>query len=135
MANQFLIGSTGSQSLLGRGMKRGLGALLALGIAGLMSACGGGGAAAPTNLPDAPITILPSTANVYPFQPQTFTISGGRAPYQVFSQNTTVVPNPTVNGSTFTLTPNNVISDVTVTLEVDPFTVGLGTTVVFCENT
>ncbi len=118
MANQFLIGSTASQSLLGRGMRRGLGALLALGIAGLMSACGGGGAAAPTNLPDAPITILPSTANVYPFQPQTFTISGGRAPYQVFSQNTTVVPNPTVNGSTFTLLPNNVISDVTVILEV-----------------
>lgn len=50
----------------------------------------------------------------------TFTISGGVAPYQspAFSDNTAVVPNATVSGSTFTVNPNPVFASTAVTMTV-----------------
>lgn len=121
MANQLLTGNAAQMSHLDtkrRWIKRLLAAAVAAGAAVLLTACGGGGAAAPTNSPDNPVTVLPSTASVYPNEATTFTISGGRTPYVVASQNPTIIPNPTVSGSTFTVRPNNVTTDTAVTLEI-----------------
>ncbi len=136
MANQLLTGNFGKPrvasdfGLNSLWIKRGLAAGLVAATAALITACGGGGAAAASNAPEAPVTVLPSTANVYPNEAATFTMSGGKLPYIVVSQNTAVVPNPTVVGSTFTLRPNNVTSDITVVIEVRDSSVPIKTTTV-----
>lgn len=115
MANQLLIGSTGFTGCL---TKRGVTAFFAAAAAVLITACGGGGVSAPPASPDSPLSVLPTAATVYPGVDTTFTISGGRAPYRVASQNASVVPNPTISGSTFTVRPNAVVANAVVTLDI-----------------
>ena len=66
-----------------------------------------------------PLTISPSTADLIPGVPATFTITGGRAGYIVFSSNGNVLPVTTsVSGSSFTVTPNAVTVDTPIDLTV-----------------
>jgi hypothetical protein len=115
VANYFLIGNTG---LMGRWTKRGLAAVFTGVVAALMTACGGGGVSSAPSSPDTAISVLPSTATVYPNIDTTFTISGGRPPYIVASQNPAAIPNPTVNGSTFVVRPANVQANTTASVEI-----------------
>lgn len=48
----------------------------------------------------------------------TFTVAGGTAPYTVLSDNTAVIPNPTVSGTSFTINPNPVAVSTNVTLTI-----------------
>ena len=118
MANQLHIGNTSNIGLTKRWTKRGLSIFFAAAATSLISACGGGGVSAPPASPETPLSVLPSTAFVYPGLDTTFTITGGRAPYRVASQNTTIVPTPTVNGATFTVRPNAVTANATVALDI-----------------
>ena len=70
-------------------------------------------------VPGAQLTISPSTADLIPGIPTTFTITGGRAGYSVFSSNGGVLPVTTsVSGSSFTVTPNAVTADTVIDLTV-----------------
>ncbi len=81
-------------------------ALLAFGMAGLLTSCGGGGAAASSQ--GGVITITPNAGTFYAGVPVTFTILGGRAPYLVSSSEPTLLPVPSeLSGNTFTTVPNN----------------------------
>ena len=79
--------------------------LLALGLAGLLSSCGGGGAA-----PTAGGTpqLLPATATLYAGIPYTFDVVGGRPPYTLTSSEPTLLPVPsTLSGNSFTTVAAN----------------------------
>ena len=70
-------------------------------------------------VPGASLTISPSTADLFPGVPTTFTITGGRAGYTAFSSNNGVLPiTSNVNGSTFTVTPNAVTADTVIDITV-----------------
>jgi hypothetical protein len=83
-------------------------ALLSLASA-LIGACGGGGATASQQNSLAALDLLPGDqSNLYAGVPITFTIVGGRAPYQVSSGDTSIIPiNELVSGNTFTVVPSN----------------------------
>ncbi len=67
----------------------------------------------------APLTVSPSTADLIPGVSASFTITGGRAGYTVFSSNGSVLPVTTnVTGNTFTVTPNAVTADTSIDLTV-----------------
>jgi hypothetical protein len=81
------------------------------------------------------LTILPSSTTVAALtnpdgnvsDDLTFTISGGTPPYNVTSDNTTLIASPgAVAGNTFTIDPNSTCTGATVTLTA---TDSLGTTV------
>lgn len=76
-----------------------------------------------TPAPVTAMTVNPSTMTLTGLSSGTadnssFTITGGTAPYTVYSSNTAVVPPPVVSGSTFTINPNPVAVSTTVTLTV-----------------
>ncbi|HUL57279.1 MAG TPA: hypothetical protein VLT60_09785 [Usitatibacter sp.] len=67
----------------------------------VLAACGGGGAQTNPNQGGL-LSLLPTTATFYAGVPYTMTISGGRAPYSLTSNEPSVLPVPsTVNGNTF----------------------------------
>lgn len=84
------------------------GAMLALfgSITALVASCGGGGTTSdPRQVGD--LAILPGSGTLYANVPQTFTIAGGRGPFIITSSENTVIPlNMTLNGNSFTVTPN-----------------------------
>ena len=97
-----------------------------LGLAGLLTlaACGGGSGApnnpfAPTAQPASPLIVLPADVTIYPGTPTTLTISGGTAPFRVFSSNAAVLPvAQNVAGSTVLLLANAVSADTPTTVTV-----------------
>lgn len=80
--------------------------LLAFGLAGLLSSCGGGGAASvPTG---GAVQLLPSTGTFYAGIPVTFQIAGGRTPYFLSSSEPLLLPVPEqISGNSFTTVPSN----------------------------
>jgi hypothetical protein len=91
-------------------------------LGGLLASCGGGGVAAPDSVGGA-LAVLPATSDLYEGQPITFTISGGKKPYRVFSTNQTLAPlNATVDGNTFTVTAKSTAVDTDVTITVQDST-------------
>jgi len=71
----------------------------------------------------AALTVTPSTVSVTGVAGTgdnvTFHISGGSGTYTgVFSNNTAVIPNPTITGNNFTINPNVVATSTSVTLTV-----------------
>ncbi len=109
------------------------------GLAGLLALAGcGGGSGAPNNpyVPPppapAPLTLLPGAITIYSGTPASLTISGGVAPYRVFSADPAVLPVPaTTSGSVLALSAKNVgiITPVTVTVQDALGTVSLPATV------
>ena len=92
--------------------------LAVLGAMGaLLGSCGGGGVAGTTTTGGA-LQVQPGTANVFPDVPTSFSITGGKSPYDVSTSNNVVVPAPTVSGTTFTLIAMPVVADTTVTLTI-----------------
>ncbi|MDX2218920.1 MAG: hypothetical protein SF172_07855 [Burkholderiales bacterium] len=88
-------------------------------LAGLLQGCGSGAVSSPPSTTTGELLVLPAQAEVFPNTPTTFTISGGRAGYAVFSSNNAVVPvTETVNGAQFTIIASEVAQDTTVTLTV-----------------
>lgn len=86
-----------------------LAAVMTLGAAALLSACGGGGAEGNPNQ-GGPISISPIGDNVtfYAGIPATFTLSGGRPPYAMTSSDASILPVPAiVHGHQATVVPNN----------------------------
>lgn len=108
MQNSFLIGRA----------KKAL-ALIALSASALLVASCGGGGVASSNTVGGSLQVLPGIATVFPDTPVEFTISGGRAPYDVFSSNASVIPAPgrAVSGK-FTAIPKLVQTGTEVTLTV-----------------
>lgn len=87
--------------------KRGLTVALLGSTAALLASCGGGGATPSVTL-TGPLGMLPDSGSLYANVPVTFTVSGGKPPYQVVSNEQTVMPlnlQPLV-GNTFTIAPN-----------------------------
>ena len=86
-----------------------------------LASCGSGAVGAPpsptVNSPT--VTILPATAVLYSGLPTTFILSGGTGPYVVTSSDQAVVPiSGGVTGGSFTVVPNPVLAETTVTLSV-----------------
>ena len=80
--------------------------LLACGLAGFLTACGGGGAAGSPQ--GGILAINPPTGTMFAGVPTTFTIVGGRPPYFITSSEATILSVPSeVSGSTFTVVANN----------------------------
>lgn len=85
-----------------------VGALFALLSALVLASCGGGGAAGNPTAPGGTLQISPSTATMYAGVPMSFTIFGGRKPYQLTTNEPNVLPVPsTVDGNSFVLLGNN----------------------------
>lgn len=92
--------------------------ILAFGAVALLSACGSGAVSGPPAAV-APLAVTPSTATLYSELPSAFTLTGGAAPYFVTSSDQATVPViGTVAGSTFTVIPNPVVAETSVTLTV-----------------
>lgn len=98
--------------------------LIALAGVLALTACGGG-SGAPNNPftptpPAAPaLTVLPATSTVYSGVPATLTITGGTAPYSVFSSNSAVLPvTQVVAGGTVVLLASDVAADTPVVVTV-----------------
>ncbi len=122
MANQLFTGNAGNFSsigLKGQWIKRGLAAIAIASTAMLITACGGGGAAAPSAV-GGDLQVLPGVTDMFANTPVTFTISGGQRPYTAFSSNSSTLPlNLTIaSGSTFVATANNPSADTAVTITV-----------------
>ena len=86
-----------------------------------LAACGGGNGAPnnPFQGGAGPLTITPSTANLYAGQPFVFTVTGGNGPYTIISNDQAVLPVVgTLDGNTLVVTPNSVGADSPVTLTV-----------------
>ena len=65
------------------------------------------------------LAITPATADLFPGLSTSFSITGGRPGYTVFSSNNGVLPITTnVTGSTFTVTPNGVAADTAIDITV-----------------
>jgi hypothetical protein len=97
-----------------------------LGIIGILalSACGGGNGA-PNNpyAPPPPVipppSLLPQAITVYPGTPETLTISGGLAPFRVFSSNPSALPVVSITGSdSLVLAASNITTSTTVSITV-----------------
>jgi hypothetical protein len=95
-------------------------------LAGLLALGGcGGGSGAPNNPynppppPPGPVFVLPATLTAFSNTPTTLAISGGAAPFSVFSSNPSVLPVAQVstNGD-IVLLPGNVSADTTVLITV-----------------
>ena len=75
-------------------------------------------------VPTEPLNVTPSSITITGLATGTgdnvpFYISGGSGTYTgVFSNNTAVIPNPTITGNNFTIDPNPVAANTTVTLTV-----------------
>ena len=80
--------------------------LLVFGLAGLLSSCGGGGAAStPTG---GVLQILPAGGTVYAGIPVTFQLAGGRPPYFMSSSEPLLLPVPSqTSENSFTTVPAN----------------------------
>jgi hypothetical protein len=95
-----------------------------LAIAGTLalSACGGGSGApnnpyAPGPAAPGPLVVLPPDATVYSGVPTTLTVTGGVAPYFVYSSNTAILPvTQSVAGNSVLLLAANVGTDTPVTI-------------------
>lgn len=88
-------------------------------VAALLQGCGSGAVSSSPTTSTGDLLVLPAQADVFPNTPTTFTISGGRSGYSVFSSNNAVVPvTETVNGAQFTIVASEVAQDTTVTLTV-----------------
>ncbi len=88
-------------------------------LAAVLQGCGSGAVSSPPSTSAGDLLVLPAQADVFPNTPTTFTISGGRAGYSVFTSNGAVLPvTETVNGAQFTVTASEVAQDTTVTLTV-----------------
>ena len=95
--------------------------LLSTCCAVLLGSCSGAVGAPPAPDPAAgtPLAVSPSTVELLPGVPATFTITGGRSGYSVFSSNSGVLPVTTsVTGSTFTVTPSAVTADTVIDITV-----------------
>jgi hypothetical protein len=80
---------------------------LALSVALLVAACGGGGAERNPNQ-GGPISASPQDGFFYAGVASTITMSGGRAPYAVTSSEPQILPVPAiVNSNSFQVIPNN----------------------------
>lgn len=119
--------------------RRSVGALFGIACLLVLAGCGGG-SGAPNNPYEPPppvippVTVLPGSISVYPGTPATVTVSGGIAPYQAFSADSTVLPVSTsIGGDTLVLAANNVTA-----LTVVPVTVrdtrGVSTTLAVTVN-
>ncbi len=84
---------------------------------GLLSSCGGSGAASTTTVVGT-LQVQPGTADVFADVPTEFTISGGAAPYQAFTSNNVVIPVPAVSGTKFTVVARSVVADTPVSVTV-----------------
>ena len=74
-----------------------------------LGSCGSGAVSAPDPAAGTALTVSPGTAEVFPDIPMSFTITGGKPAYTVFSSNNVALPlTSAVNGSTFTIVPNAV---------------------------
>jgi hypothetical protein len=101
-------------------------ALALFGFTGILLLAGcGGGSGAPNNPYEPPppvippLQILPGSIAVYPGTPSTLTITGGVAPYQAFSTDSTLLPVSTnVSSDTIVLAANNVTVLTTVQVTV-----------------
>lgn len=81
-----------------------LAATLAAGL--ILASCGGGGAA--TTPEGGTVQIFPNTGTVYAGVPATFTLSGGKRPYSLSSDQPGILPVPaTLNDFSFTVLPAN----------------------------
>src|SRR5437868_7610639 len=112
--------SSGSLVIRSAAVARLLGLALALASFAFLSSCGSGavGGPPPTNDPSR-ITILPAVATAFSGLPTTFVISGGTGSYIVASSNQSIVPvSGAISGSSFTVVPNPVTANTTVTLTV-----------------
>lgn len=91
-----------------------------LSVLALIAGCGGGGAQDPfATTPTPPLTIAPSTLNVYAGTPAVITITSGTAPFRVFSSDAVVLPvTQLVPGVAITLLANSVEADRAVTLTI-----------------
>ncbi len=102
-------------------------ALTLIGIAGLLTLVGcGGGSGAPNNAfappppTNPPLVMFPNTITVYAGIPATLTVTGGFAPFRVFSSDPALLPVPaTVAGDTVVLFAGSVsvASSVIVTVQ------------------
>jgi hypothetical protein len=80
--------------------------LLAIGLAGLLTACGGGGAA-PSSQGGA-LQLSPVVGTFYAGVPVTFLVTGGRAPYTATSSEPSLLSVPAqFSDNGFTTVPNN----------------------------
>jgi hypothetical protein len=94
-------------------------------FAGVLALTGcGGGNGAPNNPyePSPPaltaVTVFPTSSTAYPGSPLKLTVSGGLAPYRMFSANTTVLPIPTsvMSGDSVLVVPNSVDTDTSISV-------------------
>jgi hypothetical protein len=77
--------------------------LLAFASALILASCGGGGGAGNPTIPGGALHIDPATATIYAGVPQPFTITGGRKPYAL-STNEPILPVPSsINSNTVVL--------------------------------
>ena len=93
--------------------------LIAMVFVGVLGSCGSGAVTAPEPTSFPTMSVSPAVAEVYPDVPTTFTIGGGKPPYNTFSGNSTALPlSSIVNGSTFTVVANAVAADTTVDITI-----------------
>ena len=84
----------------------------------VLASCGSGGVSGPPPA-TAAITVTPDTATLFSGLPTTFTVSGGNGNYIVTSSNQAVVaPLGAIGGNAFTIVPNEVAAETTVTVTV-----------------
>ena len=87
-----------------------------------LSGCGGGGSPIqndfnrPPSVP--PLNVSPGTFTAYFNQPVLMIATGGRAPYQLVSNNTAIIPAAESAVGSFLILPANVAQDQTVQLTV-----------------
>ena len=85
----------------------------------ILNSCGSGAVSGGDPFAGTPLAVSPSTADLTPNVPTTFTITGGKSGYTAFSSNNAVLPiTATVTGSTFTVVANSVNSDTAVDITV-----------------
>lgn len=74
----------------------------------LVASCGGGGASGSPATAGTPVRLTPESGSLYAGVPYTFTIIGGRRPYQLSSSEQTLVAlNYSTSSSSFEVIPNN----------------------------
>jgi hypothetical protein len=94
----------------------------AIGLISGLGACGSGAVgAAPdtTPVPSTPLAVSPPSADLFPDIPTTFTVTGGKPSYTVFSSNSVVLPvTAALPGATFTVIPGPVTAETIVDITV-----------------
>jgi hypothetical protein len=95
-------------SKTGKWIKRGAAIAVCTGMGALLGSCGGSGVSSDTGVQVGALSLLPPTGTLYANTPFTFTVAGGRKPYNISTNEPTVLPVPTtLDGNTFTVIPNN----------------------------